>query len=396
MPLPNPPQDINTLLGLPTADKIRAVLVSTLVRMKVRADLWPVGGAASSVLTDVSEMAGGFAENVLAAIKAGWLPTATKGWLQWVAFYFYGQNKQTATFATGPLLLTNSGGGVYNFAPFTASFASSITKKQYTNVDAIALGVGPSQQTINLQAREVGAASNAAPGEVDTLVTSMLGVTCTNLQPILGLDDQSDDSLRDQCWNSLGARSVRGPRTAYAYAIQIATNPLTGTPVNINRWTISVSSHTGQVQVWVAAPGGAPLSSDVTGVANSIEQVARPECVQVTTTGATNVNYAGPVTVWCRPQAGLTAATVAQAIAAALDSFFENYPISGLTADGFTGVHGSGVEGVVTGAFPGIFAVDLPQILPSPFAPGDLTLAPGQVAVNAIQITDINVRFASS
>jgi hypothetical protein len=84
------------------------------------------------------------------------------------------------------------------------------------------------------------------------------------------------------------------------------------------------------------------------------------------------------------------AATVQSAVAAALDAFFSSKatsPIGGLTADGLTGIHGTGVDAAVGAAFPGIFAVD---------SPGDLPLASNQVATNAILVSNIIIRFASA
>jgi len=404
MPLPNPPFTLETLLAVPTADTIRGVMVSTLVRLGIRADLWPKGGAASSVLTDVAEQLGDFAQNVRDAIAAFWLPTATGGWLAWLAFYFYGLTKQQATFASGSLTLTNGGGGIYSYAPGEATFANTVTKKTYVNVDAISLGIGATQ-TIAIQATDQGSGSNANPGEITTLVTSMLGVTANNLAPVLGLDAQSDDNLRQACWDSLGARSVRGPRTAYQFAIGIATNSDTGGPVNINRYAfgrgVGVGPHTGQLRIWVASPDGAALSGDVTGANTSVNLVAQPQNVTGPAggdivAGASTLAYGGSgaqIVVWVRSQPGLVQATVQEAVASALSAFLETYQIGGLTADGFTGVHGSGVDAAIGASYPGIVAIDLPD-LGGP-SPGDLTLSDGFVAVNNVQLSDIVVRIVS-
>lgn len=388
MPLPNVPFDITTLLQPWTQDGVRASMVTALVGMGIRADLWPKGGVAGSVMTDMAGRIAAQANDAIAAIKAGWLPTATGGWLTWVALYFYGITRREATFASGSLTVTNTAGGVYNEAPFTVTFQDSASKKTYVNVDAIALAAGPGPtQTIQIQAVEAGSASNAAPLQIDTVVTSLPGVTCSNAAPVLGIDAQSDEELRQECWDSLGARSVRGPRTAYAFAIQIALNSITQTPVNINRWTVTSSSHKGQVTVVIASPSGVPDANDVTGVATSIEAVARPECVQVTTLAATKLVYSGPVVVYLPPSPGLLQATVAQAVLDAIDAFFVSYPIGGRTADGVTGVHGSGIEGAIAGAFPGIFAVD---------SPGDLAMTSQQVAVSVISLPDITVRLVTA
>jgi len=392
--VPNPPLTISALLGLPTAASIRTRIVSLLVGVGIRADLWPDGDVASSIVTDVAEAGGTvFAPIIQAAVAAGWLPTATGGWLKWLAKYVYNVVPIEATFASGKVTLTNGGGGIYNFAPGQVTFQNTVTLETYTNADAIALAAGPGPtQTIGVQCVDLGTVGNASPGQVTRILNTMPGVTCVNANPILGIDAQTDEALRTACFASLGARSVRGPRTAYQYAIIVATNPITGSPVNINRYTISPASHVGEVDVLVASPQGAPDANDVTGVTNSVEAVARPQGVVATVTGAVAAVYGEDktTTVWCTPQPGLSADTVQAAVAAALDAFFSSpatSPIGGLTADGFTGIHGTGVDAAVGAAFPGIFAVD---------SPGDLHLASNQVATNGIARSNIIVRFASS
>jgi hypothetical protein len=392
--MPNPPLTIAALLGLPTAATIRAQIVNWLVGVGIRADLWPAGDVASSIVTDFAEEGGTvFAPIIQAAVAAGWLPTASGGWLKWLAVYVYGVDPIEATFASGAVKLTNSGGGVYNYQPFQVTFQNLKTKETYQNTQAISLGAGPgATQTVNVQCVDAGTVGNAAPGDVSVLVTSLPGVDVSNALPILGIDAQTDDALRAMCFSSLGARSVRGPRTAYEFAIAIATNASTGSPVNINRNTISPASHVGEVDVLVASPQGAPDPGDVTGVATAIEAVARPQGVVVTVAAAVAALYGSgqTLTVWCSPQPGLVAATVQSAVAAALDAFFSSKatsPIGGLTADGLTGIHGTGVDAAVGAAFPGIFAVD---------SPGDLPLASNQVATNAILVSNIIIRFASA
>lgn len=387
MPLPNTPLDFSTLIAPVPAATIRTTLVNVLLGLSIRADLWPYGGAASSVLTDVAEMGETFATSMVDAISAGWLPKATKGWLRWLAFYVYGITPQVATFASGVVTLSNSGGGVYSLAPGAVTFQNARTGQNYTNTTAISLAAGPgaTQPNVGIAAVVAGTIGNANPGEVTTLVTPLLGVTVSNPFAVLGIDAWSDEFTRMACWNSLGARSVRGPRTAYDYAIQVATNTLSGAPVNINRRSIPTASHNGSLAIVVASPQGAPDSNDVTGVATSIELVARPEGVQVAVSGAVAVAYPGTVTVYLPATPGLVAATVQAAVASALALFFQNSPIGGAVADGFSGVHGSGVAAAAGSAYPGIFAVDLPPG-DGLHAAGDFTLSAGQVPTDGLTV----------
>jgi hypothetical protein len=352
--IPNPPVAVSALLAPSTADAVVAVIVNSLVTMGVRADLWPEEDAAYCVVVAVANVISSGIDSRAQAIGAAWLPTSAGGWLQWLALYMYGVYKTLVTFATGQLTLTNGGGGTYAFAPSTATFQNPTTKATYTNTTAIALGPGPgTTQAIDVQATVVGSASNSAPGTITGIVTTMLGVTCSNAGPVLGIDQQTDPSLQLECWNAIAANSAYGPRQSIAYAIQQAVNAVTGSPVNINRWLLSPSSHTGQVTVTVASPAGIADPNDVTGVANEIEAIARPMNVQVITQSATALPITQTLTCYVTATPGLLAVTVQLAIETALAALFESYAVGGLVgASAFQGFFASALEGACTGAWP--------------------------------------------
>lgn len=375
----NPPAPIDTLLVPTTAPTIQARIVGILVTMGVRADLWPVRDAAFSIIVTVSAILAGFFDNFISAVSAAWLPTSTGGWLAWLALYMYGVTKTPATFASGQITLTNGGGGSFTFQPFEATFQNSGTKATYTNTDAIALGPGPgTTQTLNVQATVQGSGSNAVPGAIDTIVTTMTAVTVTNVSPVLGVDAQSDGSLQLECWNAIAANSPFGPAQSFGYAVQTAVNSVTGLPVNIDRFISSESSHTGQVTIWVASPGGAAVPTDVQGVQNNVLAIARPPCVTPTTVSATTVPDNDAITVYVTATPGLVAAEIQAAMETAIDKYLSTYPISGLTSGAFTGLRASAIDGVCFGAWPGVFDVD---------GTNDLPMVPGQVAVNNTTVT---------
>jgi hypothetical protein len=358
-PFPNPPASTDALFAPMSGDVVLTVMISALVTMKVRADLWPKEGVLISCMTVVANAISGAINNRIAATKAGWLPTAVGAWLTWLAFYMYGVIRTAATFANGPVTLTNSGGSTFSYAPFTATFQHSTTKATYVNIDAISLPPGPlTTVTVQVQANVQGSASNAQPGDVTVLVTAMPGVSCTNLQPILGSDEQSDPSLQKLCWNSIAANSAYGPRQSFEYAIQTAKNSVTGAAVNINRWTPPKPSHTGEVFIWVASPQGVPLTTDVTGVATNIEAIARPQGVVVTVQGAVAQPITDTLTVYVTATPGVSATDVQQAVQTALSTFFEDYPIGGRVGPvGITGLFANAIVGACFGAWPGIFDV---------------------------------------
>lgn len=378
-PFPNPPVDVNTLLQPTSGDVVTTTIVNALVTLGIRADLWPQEGALRSCMTVVGNVIASVINNtVIPATKAGWLPTSSGNWLAWLALYMYGVQKTRATFATGTERLTNNGGATFSLGAGAVTFQNTTTKKTYVNQTPISLAPGPgTTQDVTIIATEIGTASNANPGDITTIVTTMVGVSCTNLAPVLGIDDQSDPSLQLECWNAIAANSAYGPAQSFGYAIQVAKNTLTSLPVNINRWQVFPTTHTGGVQVWLAAPAGVPDPNDVTGVAASIEAIARPQCVQVTTTAVATVADTDTITVYVTATPGLEASAVQAAVQTALTNLFASYPIGGKSDGLQQGLFPSAVTGACYGAWPGIFEVTGANFL---------ALVNGQVAVNSTTV----------
>lgn len=376
------------LFTAPTATQIRQSLVDNLVALQVPADKWVKGGVASTILTVVSILMAITAGIISGVINGFFLPTATGISLKLLAQFMYGITLPDATFASGNVTLTNSGGGSFSFDIGGYTALNSSTKVTYTNSAAFVLSP-TSTAIVPVTATTIGSAGNAAPGAIDTNVTSLLGVTVTNPLALAGVDAPSDASIRTLCINKLGALSVRGVRTAYAYAVQTALNSTTGAPVNINRWTISAASHTGTVTTYVASPTGVPATDDVTGVATNIEAIARPEAVTAIVTPATALAYTPSITVWASLPAGVTAAVAKVAVDAALVDFIATYPIGGVLATDdanpsspIQGLFGAGVYGIIAEAIS-----TLGGKLLSAQGATDLVLTAAQVATDGITTT---------
>lgn len=392
---------ITDLLQSQTATQVRTTMVNALVTLGIPADKWRPGGSLSVMLTVIATVYSQFTVLMAQAIGSGFLETASGGWLTLLAYYVYGVTRPPATFASGAITLTNTG-GVQNYGIGQVVFKDSTSGQTYTNTQAVSLGPNASQ-TVTIQCTTAGAAGSAPPGEIDTLVTQMLGVTVSNAAAVVGQDALDDPSLRILCQNKLGALSVRGPRSAYAYAISVAVNAVTGAPVNINRQSISRSSHTGTVTIVVASPAGVPDPNDVTGVENSIEQGvpnlsppfsgARPDCVTVDVSAATGVNYTPTLTVYALAAPGLASSDVATQVAAAITSYLSTYPVGGVPIGNTDALWGSGVESAAsqgtTAKIVSIFNATA-NIEGAP----DLVLSSGQVAVDEVTVQAVLVNVA--
>lgn len=390
-------QTVAQLTNAPSADTIFAQMITGLVNMGLPADKWRKGGVARSLLYTVATSFASLAITITLIASSAFLDTATGDWLTLLASKVYGVTRIAATFASGQILATNSGGFNYTFTPGQLVVQDSVTLQTYTNTTTVTVNPGFTNVPVPIQCTVQGTVGNANASEITVLVSSAPGLAITNPLSVVGIDAQTDASLRSLCQAKLGALSLMGPRGAYAYAIQSAINAL-GAPVNINRWSISPTSSTGQVLIYLASPAGVVTGPDVTAVQNNIEAVARPDSVTVTTQSATVVPYAPIITVWVRGTAGIPtvgsggaisptlagidAAAILALVQTAITTNVSTYPISGVpkppSTQGY--LYDAELRGWCQAAHPAIFAVDTQT-------PTDFPLNAGQVAAISATVT---------
>lgn len=368
MPLP-----IDQLLQEQTEEQVLQSFIDILVASGIPADKWRKAGTARTILRVVARTYAGFTHVMSQFIRFGFLETAEDKWLTELAFFVYGVTRVEATFATGELTLTNSGGGLYTLTAGTYQVRNPDTGKVYTNVAGFT--INPSETlTIDIVAVETGSASSSPPDTITEQVTQLLGVSVTNAASVIGTDQQSDVDLRQECKSKLGALSLRGPRGAYEYAVRSALR-LDSSPVDINRFSVQPDPDTGVVDVYVASPSGPPTTEDVDAVTANIEAVARPDTVTVNVIAATPVGLVGSYTVWVKRTDGLSASDVEDQVNDALDAAISLYPIGGIKKPPSTSgyLYGDFIVSTIMSANTAIFDVD--------GADSDILLAAGEVAV---------------
>ncbi len=361
-----------------TSDQVLETFLSTLETLGVPARSWRTGGAFRNILRVVATTYAGYTVVMSNFAKSGFLDTSEGGWLTILAKSVYGVTRRPATFATGYVLFTNVGGGVYSQAPGTVRVLAG--SKAYVNTETLTLTTPGQTQLVAIQAQEVGSASSVAPTLIDTLETQLLGVTVTNPLSVVGSDEQDDENLRQTCRDKIAALSLLGPRGAYGYAVDVALRD-DGSPVDINRRQIDADDTTGVVTLYVASPSGTPVTEDLDSVTASVEQWARPDSVTAVVVGATPVAFSKTLTVWARNTPGLAAATVQAAVEDALIALVAEYPIGGLLKPPATQgyLFATNIEGAAKSAHASIFAVD--------GVGADLAINVGEVATLASTVT---------
>lgn len=333
-------------------------------------------------------------ENVVVNfIRAGFLDYAAAQavssgnpiWLNILAQQGFGVTVPTATYAETTVTLTNSGGGIYTIAAGDLTFKNSTSGATYHNTTGGTLNGSGATLSVTVTADLSGSAGSAGAGEINALVTTLLGVTCTNATAAVGIDQQDPSVTVLQCRDKLGSLSPNGPASAYAYVARNST--LTGIQT-VTRARVYPDSDTGDVQVYVAGPGGAVGGSDVTAVQTAINTWATPLCITPTVSNANNVTINVTYTIWVYKSVNQSSIQVEAAILTALETMFSNRPIGGdIIPPATTGaLYQSLVQATIENVFPNqTFRVTLSA--PS----GDTSLGNGDVPVLGTVTPTVNI-----
>ncbi len=338
---------------------------------------WQAGDPTRSLFHVEAETLATLEATVAGYIGSGFLDYATGDWLKIVADQVYGVTVPEATAASCDVDLTNTSGFVYTIDEGDLTFKSTITGKTYRNTTGgtLVAKVGATDGTLSVtvEADELGSDSSASVGEIDDMVTTLLGVTCTNALAAVGVDEQSEDTTRQQCRDRLGRLSPNGPREAYA---DVARDPdLTGTS-NITRVRSYGDSATGDVTIYLAGPAGAVAEIDRALVEDAILEWATPLCITPTVLSCANSVIPITYSMSLYKSANVTAAEAAEDVEEALEALFASRPIGGdIIAPATTGkLYLSLIASTIQTVFPQAFNV----VVSAPA--GDTDLTNGEVA----------------
>lgn len=373
-----------------TKDQIYSAALSIASSVGLPVSSWQPGDPTRSLYLLEAEVLDPLEDLVVKFVMSGFLDYATGDWLTVLAKQVYNVDVPTATYAETSVLLTNTGAGVYDIDPGDLTFKSSLSEKTFHNITGGHLAAGGTLP-LAVTADEAGAASSAGAGEIDTLVTTLLNVTCTNATAAVGLDAQDAATTRQQCRDKLGSLSPNGPKDAYSYVAR--NSDLTGIKT-ITRTRVYPDSTTGNVLVYVAGPSGAVAGPDVTAVTNAVVKWSTPLCITPTVVSANAVVVPVTYTLWVYNSVNKTASEIRADVLAALQALFAKRPIGGdIIPPATTGALAfslvqSTVRGVykdpVTGDEGPVFAASVSSPL------GDTALANGDVASLGLVTGTIN------
>ncbi len=370
----------------------RGLAIATALGLRVTS--WSPGDPTRSLYHFVSEVLSILEVQVAGYISSGFLEHAAGDWLTLLAKQLFNVDRVEATYAGAVVTLTNNGGGYYEIAVGDVTAQNASTGKTYRNTSAGTLqswsGAGPNPTLdLDFAADEIGADSTAGATEIDTLVTSLLGVTCENASAAVGLDAEEDEPLRERCRAKLGLLSATGPKDIYDYVVR--TPDLTGT-TEITRSRTSADTTTGDVTTWVAGPSGAVSAGAVTLAQAAVIEWAAPLCTTPTVKNASALVIAITYELWLYDSVGETEADIEEKVEDDLAAALATRPIGGDVITGGGGVgklYGSFLEATIKASYPGhIFRVSV--TVPA----GDTTMAENDVASLGVVTATVNLEPA--
>jgi hypothetical protein len=373
--------DFNTLIEPATDAEVQAKYFAILGAVGVTTTQWSPGSVLRTYISGTSILVASLSEVMALMTRSGYLEFSEGDWLTTVAHYVYGVDRRPATFATGKLTLVNHGGALYTLGPGDLIVRSPTNNKTYRNEAAFTLNPLATLPDVAIIAIEAGADSTAATGEINELVTSLLNVTVSNPNPVVGDDVEADPELRDRCYTKLGSLSPFGPWDAYRYAAVNATRA-DGSNCGVTRTQNDRDGYGNQWTYVATDSGGVPgtvgdLATDLGRVDDAIQRKAAPLCVTAHTVSANEVTIPVTYEVWMYNTASYTPAQAVDVIEAALVAMFAALPIGGAAitpgAPGY--VYRDAILSEIDASIPEIFHLQVT----APAA--DVLLAIGEVPV---------------
>lgn len=323
-----------------TKAQAKQVLYDMLAKAGVPVTSWQPGAILRTLVWIVAALIAGFSQLLAVVVQGLFLDTAVGVWLTLLARYVYGVTRRASTFASGEITFDNSAGGVYPFEAEECVVLNPTSGKTYVNVEAFTITALASDLKVIFRAVEAGAASTSAANTIVELQTTLIGVSCTNAGALVGTDEESDEELRQDCRDALGALSPFGAKGAYSYFAKHVPggDPITradGTSLDVNRVQVLTDPDTGEVTVFVATPsGGVEGDVDTPGddlylVHENIQANAVPQCITETTESAAEVSCNVLYFAYADAAYGFTEDEIEQAVSDRLTAYGATYPIAG-------------------------------------------------------------------
>lgn len=317
-----------------TVAEIKTAIYDTIAAEGVATTGWKPGAVVRTMIAGVAIVLAALSTLIALMARSGFLELSEGTWLTLVARYIYGTERTEGTFASGTITADNASGAVYTLDPGDLILLNSTTGATYRNTALVTIGSLATGVEIDVVAEQLGSDGTANVGEIDALVTPLLGITVTNAAAIVGTDEQSDTSLRTAAQERAGALSPNGPADAYRYFARAAVRAADGSAVGVTRIKVTPDG-VGGVAVLVATASGAVAgtsgdpSTDLGAVFANVEENAVPLGITLTVASATALSVGVLATIWVRETLSLDDAQLQTDIEDALTTLLSEIPIGG-------------------------------------------------------------------
>lgn len=319
---------------------------------------WQPGDPSRALFKLEAEKLGGPLEDtVIGFIKSGFLDYAEGVWLKVQAKQGFGVDVPDPTYASGSLVLTNSGGGVFeDLQPGDITFRNVVTGKTYRNTTGGDLLAGPGTTLmVSFEADEPGSASSAAAGEVAEIVTTMIGVTCTNPIAAIGTDEQPREETIRQCRAKQDARSPMGPKGAYT---SVAVDSKRTGRSDVTRARSFGRSDIGETTLYLAGPSGAVSEPARQAVEDAILRWSTPLTITPIVLSAESVVIPVSYELWVYADSNKSADELEDDVESALEQMMAARDIGGDIIPPASGaIYKTLIESTIRGVNPAAFRV---------------------------------------
>lgn len=341
-----------------TSAEVRDAIYAALAARGASTTTWKPGAVVRTIIAGVALVIAALSRLQADIAKSGFLELSTGAWLTLVARYVYGVERDTGSFATGEVVLDNTGGGVHAGDPGDL-IVRTADGKTYRNTAAFAIGALETGVVVPVQAVELGSAGSTGPGTIVLFETTLLGVAVTNPTALVGQDPEEDEGLRERCRAKLGTLSPAGPRDAYSFVAKSARRS-DGSSIGVTR-VRTIADGIGGVDVYVATGTG-----DVTGdagdpdtdlgvIAAAIYEDVEPLGITARVHSATPVAISPTYELWVHDTSSYTNTQIQDLVKERLAEWLATQPIGGrkLAPSDPGRVYLSAIEAIIATTLPG-------------------------------------------
>lgn len=325
---------IFSLFVVDTFDAILKVGLDVAKVVGLPVSSWRTGDPTRSAYTYLATVLAKHSEANAEFIKGGFKSTAGEEWGEVLASEVYGVTRGEDTFSTPTVTVHNTGGGVYTIDPGDFTVKATSTGITFHNtgvngVDGASVTLNPGDSATFLLVCDVaGSDGTVTANEIDSIVTTRLGVVITSSTASVGNDKQPLDSLKQDCDDTLGAISADGPPDAYEYVARHTDTVNGGTTLlaegNNLRARSTNDSATNDVTIYICDGSGTADGPTIAKVQACEEKWATPLCTTPTVVSASAVTVPITATIYGSNIPGDAVARLTDA----LQTYFASLPIA--------------------------------------------------------------------